>query len=166
MVRWQFHFLGKINYLFAFRTYGDPALVWILDWVALNANITLDIYFNSSFASWTSISKEKISYSCLFNNAITQPGTSIYLCPLQVRSERDKFTIYLDVKHFSPDDLSVKVTDDYVEIQGKHGERQVLPSLCHIKTNLRVRFVICYCNKEWGQCRPIILDFLLFSHYF
>lgn len=43
----------------------------------------------------------------------------------QVRSDRDKFTVYLDVKHFSPDELSVKMTDDYVEIQGKHGERQV-----------------------------------------
>ncbi|XP_069573302.1 alpha-crystallin A chain [Brachyistius frenatus] len=42
----------------------------------------------------------------------------------EVRSDRDKFTVYLDVKHFSPDDLTVKVTDDYVEIQGKHGERQ------------------------------------------
>ncbi|XP_073699285.1 alpha-crystallin A chain [Garra rufa] len=42
----------------------------------------------------------------------------------EVRSDRDKFTVYLDVKHFSPEELSVKVTDDYVEIQGKHGERQ------------------------------------------
>ncbi|XP_028321471.1 alpha-crystallin A chain [Gouania willdenowi] len=42
----------------------------------------------------------------------------------EVRSDRDKFTVYLDVKHFSPDELSVKVADDYVEIQGKHGERQ------------------------------------------
>ncbi|XP_029306478.1 alpha-crystallin A chain [Cottoperca gobio] len=42
----------------------------------------------------------------------------------EVRSDRDKYTVYLDVKHFSPDELSVKVTDDYVEIQGKHGERQ------------------------------------------
>ncbi|MGH0153931.1 UNVERIFIED_CONTAM: hypothetical protein FKN15_068769, partial [Acipenser sinensis] len=41
-----------------------------------------------------------------------------------VRSDRDKFTIYLDVKHFSPEELSVKIVDDYVEIQGKHGERQ------------------------------------------
>ncbi|XP_036401763.1 alpha-crystallin A chain isoform X2 [Megalops cyprinoides] len=41
-----------------------------------------------------------------------------------VRSDRDKFTVYLDVKHFSPDELNVKVVDDYVEIQGKHGERQ------------------------------------------
>lgn len=43
----------------------------------------------------------------------------------QVRSDRDKFTVHLDVKHFSPDELSVKVIDDFVEIQGKHGERQV-----------------------------------------
>ncbi|CAG06613.1 unnamed protein product [Tetraodon nigroviridis] len=42
----------------------------------------------------------------------------------EVRSDREKFTIYLDVKHFAPDDLNVKVTEDYVEIKGKHGERQ------------------------------------------
>lgn len=49
-----------------------------------------------------------------------------------MRSDREKFTIYLDVKHFAPDDLNVKVTDDYVEIKGKHGERQVfvLPFVC------------------------------------
>lgn len=45
-----------------------------------------------------------------------------------MRSDREKFTIYLDVKHFAPDDLNVKVTDDYVEIKGKHGERQVFIS--------------------------------------
>lgn len=33
--------------------------------------------------------------------------------------------VYLDVKHFSPEELRVKVADDYVEIHGKHGERQV-----------------------------------------
>ncbi|KAM6893451.1 alpha-crystallin A chain [Xenentodon cancila] len=42
----------------------------------------------------------------------------------EVRSDRDKFTVYLDVKHFSPEELSVRVTEDYVEINGKHGERQ------------------------------------------
>ncbi|KAJ8004159.1 hypothetical protein DPEC_G00155890 [Dallia pectoralis] len=42
----------------------------------------------------------------------------------EVRSDRDKFAVILDVKHFSPDELCVKVCDDYVEIQGKHGERQ------------------------------------------
>lgn len=46
-----------------------------------------------------------------------------------MRSDREKFTIYLDVKHFAPDDLNVKVTYDYVEIKGKHGERQVFISI-------------------------------------
>ncbi|KAL2087551.1 hypothetical protein ACEWY4_016379 [Coilia grayii] len=42
----------------------------------------------------------------------------------EVRSDRDRFSIYLDVKHFSPEELNVKVADEYVEIHGKHGERQ------------------------------------------
>lgn len=36
----------------------------------------------------------------------------------------------LDVKHFSPEDLSVKIIDDFVEIHGKHSERQVSRSNC------------------------------------
>ncbi|ELK37268.1 Alpha-crystallin A chain [Myotis davidii] len=43
----------------------------------------------------------------------------------EVRSDRDKFAIFLDVKHFSPEDLTVKVQEDFVEIHGKHSERQV-----------------------------------------
>ncbi|XP_018101258.1 alpha-crystallin A chain [Xenopus laevis] len=42
----------------------------------------------------------------------------------EVRSDRDRFVINLDVKHFSPEDLSVKLDDDFVEIHGKHNERQ------------------------------------------
>ncbi|XP_031706303.1 alpha-crystallin A chain-like [Anarrhichthys ocellatus] len=43
----------------------------------------------------------------------------------EVRSDRDKYTVYLDVKQFSPDELSVETWDvPAVEIQGKHGERQ------------------------------------------
>ncbi|KAM5126822.1 alpha-crystallin A chain [Mantella aurantiaca] len=42
----------------------------------------------------------------------------------EVRSDRERFIINLDVKHFSPDDLSVKILDDFVEIHGKHNERQ------------------------------------------
>nr|XP_027785058.1 alpha-crystallin A chain isoform X1 [Marmota flaviventris] len=42
----------------------------------------------------------------------------------RVRSDRDKFVILLDVKHFSPEDLTVKVLEDFVEIHGKHNERQ------------------------------------------
>ncbi|XP_036898951.1 alpha-crystallin A chain isoform X1 [Sturnira hondurensis] len=44
--------------------------------------------------------------------------------PAKVRSDRDKFVIFLDVKHFSPEDLTVKVQEDFVEIHGKHNERQ------------------------------------------
>ncbi|KAM5154677.1 LOW QUALITY PROTEIN: alpha-crystallin A chain [Callospermophilus lateralis] len=44
--------------------------------------------------------------------------------PAKVRSDRDKFVILLDVKHFSPEDLTVKVLEDFVEIHGKHNERQ------------------------------------------
>ena len=47
---------------------------------------------------------------------------SVSISVSQVRSDRDKFSVHLDVKHFSPDELNVKITDDYVEIQGKHGE--------------------------------------------
>ncbi|KAG9335017.1 hypothetical protein JZ751_006158 [Albula glossodonta] len=56
----------------------------------------------------------------LFRNFLESTTSGIS----EVRSDRDKFAVYLDVKHFSPDELCVKVVDDYVEIQGKHGERQ------------------------------------------
>nr|XP_023685553.1 alpha-crystallin A chain [Paramormyrops kingsleyae] len=42
----------------------------------------------------------------------------------EVRSDRDRFSVYLDVKHFSPEELTVKVIEGYLEIRGKHGERQ------------------------------------------
>ena len=35
------------------------------------------------------------------------------------------FTVQVDVKHFNPEDLMVKVTGDFVEVQGKHEERKV-----------------------------------------
>ncbi|XP_075436707.1 alpha-crystallin A chain [Ascaphus truei] len=54
----------------------------------------------------------------LFRGGYLDSGVS------EVRSDRDRFVINLDVKHFSPEDLSVKVLDDCVEIHGKHSERQ------------------------------------------
>ncbi|XP_041924231.1 alpha-crystallin B chain-like isoform X2 [Alosa sapidissima] len=42
----------------------------------------------------------------------------------EMRSDKDRFMINLDVKHFSPEDLTVKVNDDYVEVHGRHEERQ------------------------------------------
>lgn len=43
-----------------------------------------------------------------------------------MRLEKDKFSVNLDVKHFSPEELKVKVLGDMIEIHGKHEERQVL----------------------------------------
>ncbi|XP_030648732.1 crystallin, alpha B, b [Chanos chanos] len=42
----------------------------------------------------------------------------------EMRMEKDRFAINLDVKHFSPEELSVKISGDYIEIHAKHEERQ------------------------------------------
>lgn len=35
------------------------------------------------------------------------------------------FTVKVDVRDFNPEDLMVKVTGDFVEVQGKHEEKKV-----------------------------------------
>ncbi|KAF2977000.1 hypothetical protein EK904_013655, partial [Melospiza melodia maxima] len=42
----------------------------------------------------------------------------------EMRLDKDKFYVNLDVKHFSPEELKVKVLGDMIEIHGKHEERQ------------------------------------------
>ncbi|XP_012677437.1 crystallin, alpha B, b [Clupea harengus] len=42
----------------------------------------------------------------------------------EMRMEKDRFTISLDVKHFAPEELSVKINGDYIEVFAKHEERQ------------------------------------------
>lgn len=37
----------------------------------------------------------------------------------------NSFTVKVDVKDFNPEDLMVKVTGDFVEVQGKHEEKKV-----------------------------------------
>uniref|UniRef100_A0A8D0BBQ2 SHSP domain-containing protein n=1 Tax=Salvator merianae TaxID=96440 RepID=A0A8D0BBQ2_SALMN len=41
----------------------------------------------------------------------------------EVKLEKDKFSVLLDVKHFSPEELSVKVVGDHIEVHAKHEER-------------------------------------------
>lgn len=53
--------------------------------------------------------------------------TSVF--SLQMRMEKDRYVIYLDVKHFSPDELSVNVSDDFITVHAKHEERQVSGNL-------------------------------------
>lgn len=45
-----------------------------------------------------------------------------------MRIEKDRYVIYLDVKHFSPDELSVSVSDEFVTIHARHQDRQVRAS--------------------------------------
>nr|XP_056716217.1 alpha-crystallin B chain isoform X2 [Euleptes europaea] len=42
----------------------------------------------------------------------------------EMRLDKDKFYVNIDVKHFSPEELKVKVLGDVIEIHGKHEERQ------------------------------------------
>uniref|UniRef100_H9GBH5 Alpha-crystallin B chain n=2 Tax=Anolis carolinensis TaxID=28377 RepID=H9GBH5_ANOCA len=41
-----------------------------------------------------------------------------------MRMDKDKFFVNVDVKHFSPEELKVKVLGDMIEVYGKHEERQ------------------------------------------
>lgn len=38
----------------------------------------------------------------------------------EMRIEKDRYVIYVDVKHFSPEELSVNVNDDFITVHGKH----------------------------------------------
>ncbi|XP_069597842.1 heat shock protein beta-6 [Ranitomeya imitator] len=42
----------------------------------------------------------------------------------EVTLDKDQFSVLLDVKHFSPEELTVKVVGDYVEVHARHEERQ------------------------------------------
>lgn len=44
--------------------------------------------------------------------------------PAEVNCDDTGFTVQVDVKHFNPEDLMVKVTGDFVEVQGKHEEKK------------------------------------------
>ncbi|XP_045780131.1 protein lethal(2)essential for life-like [Maniola jurtina] len=41
-----------------------------------------------------------------------------------IKTEKDKFTINLDVQHFAPEEISVKTADGYVTIEAKHEEKK------------------------------------------
>lgn len=47
---------------------------------------------------------------------------------VQMRTEKDRYVIYLDVKHFSPEELSVSVDEEFITIHARHEARQVSQS--------------------------------------
>ncbi|XP_029030114.1 alpha-crystallin A chain-like [Betta splendens] len=42
----------------------------------------------------------------------------------EMHMEKDCFVIYLDVKHFSPEELSVHVSDKFITVHARHEDRQ------------------------------------------
>ncbi|KAI2656159.1 Alpha-crystallin A chain [Labeo rohita] len=42
----------------------------------------------------------------------------------QVICDHNGFTVQVDVKHFSPEELLVKVAGDYVVVEGKHEQKK------------------------------------------
>lgn len=67
---------------------------------------------------------------------IDQPARRQYLRPWRslaasvrdvgstIKSDKDKFQVNLDVQHFAPEEISVKTSDGYVVVEGKHEERK------------------------------------------
>ncbi|XP_044112289.1 heat shock protein beta-6 [Neovison vison] len=48
---------------------------------------------------------------------------SVALPTAQVPTEPGHFSVLLDVKHFSPEEIAVKVVGDHVEVHARHEER-------------------------------------------
>ncbi|XP_041657545.1 alpha-crystallin B chain-like [Cheilinus undulatus] len=42
----------------------------------------------------------------------------------EMHVEKDRYVVYLDVKHFSPDELSVTVNEEFITIHAKHEDRK------------------------------------------
>lgn len=75
-----------------------------------------------------------------------------------MRLEKDRFSVNLDVKHFSPEELKVKVLGDVIEVHGKHEERQVC-SLFSLPLIHPVRII-----QRTLPSAPEPGDFLVLSH--
>ncbi|KAI4498768.1 hypothetical protein M0802_006235 [Mischocyttarus mexicanus] len=41
-----------------------------------------------------------------------------------VKNDKDKFNVSLDVQHFKPDEVNVKIVDNYIIVEGKHEEQK------------------------------------------
>ncbi|XP_069691051.1 alpha-crystallin A chain-like [Periplaneta americana] len=40
-----------------------------------------------------------------------------------VKNDKENFKVNLDVQHFTPEEITVKTVDNFVVVEGKHGER-------------------------------------------
>lgn len=69
-----------------------------------------------------------------------------------IKSDKDKFQVNLDVQHFDPEEISVKTSDGYVVIEGKHEERK--DEHGYISRQFKRRYALPEdCNPETVESR-------------
>lgn len=64
--------------------------------------------------------------------------------------DRDRFVVILDVRHYSPDELTVKANDDYIEVHAKRDEEGQVTKQVFKLTKLNIKFIVVLCYKKQG----------------
>ncbi|XP_075977497.1 alpha-crystallin A chain-like [Anticarsia gemmatalis] len=73
--------------------------------------------WEDAFKPWENLLKPMEQISAAMNRlAVNEIG--------KISSDDEKFQVNVDVQHFAPEEINVKVIDDYVVVQGKHEEKQ------------------------------------------
>lgn len=70
----------------------------------------------------------------------------------QITADKDKFYVSLDVQQFKPEEINVKVVDNFFVIEGKHGLIYKLYYYCLSRLYLFHSSLICYCNQDVRLC--------------
>nr|XP_028587880.1 alpha-crystallin B chain-like [Podarcis muralis] len=60
----------------------------------------------------------------------------------EVKMDKDKFSVLLDMKHFSPEEMSVKVIGDYIKVHAKHEEQKTGHRHYYISREFRHHYMI------------------------
>ncbi|XP_059855480.1 heat shock protein beta-6 isoform X3 [Delphinus delphis] len=79
---------------------------------------------------------------------------SVALPTAQVSTDPGHFSVLLDVKHFSPEEIAVKVVGDHVEVHARHEERPEMrsgPTFLHATA------------PAW-PCQPVCLPLFITEH--
>uniref|UniRef100_A0A8C4ZPW4 SHSP domain-containing protein n=1 Tax=Gadus morhua TaxID=8049 RepID=A0A8C4ZPW4_GADMO len=85
------------------------------------------VKFPQSVMVWGAMSSAAVGPLCFLrsrvNAAVYQEVLEHFMLPA-FNCDPSGFTVHVDVKLFSPEDLLVKVSGDFVEVQGKHEEKK------------------------------------------
>ncbi|XP_048413187.1 heat shock protein beta-1 [Stegostoma tigrinum] len=107
----DWHYPGRIFDQF----FGMPALPH--DWSATDWHGMWPGYFRPSLAAPSGAAAPASGQD---SGLSRQQSTGVS----EIKVTSDKWKVSLDVNHFAPEEITVKTKDGYVEITGKHEERQ------------------------------------------